>query len=646
MESQSDDRTKSLDLAVSQIERQFGKGSIMKLGDREHIEVPMISTTSLSVDYALGVGGIPRGRMTEIFGPESSGKTTLALHVVAEAQKQGGVAAFIDAEHALDPEYARKLGVDVDNLMVSQPDCGEQALEITEILIRSGAMDVVVIDSVAALVPKAELDGDMGDSFVGLHARLMSQAMRKLTGIVAKSRTSLIFINQLREKIGAMFGNPEVTTGGRALKFYASLRLDIRRIGAIKDGEQTVGNRTKLRVVKNKIAAPFRLAEFDIMYGEGISREGDLLDLGVAHNTVEKSGSWYSYGEIRLGQGRAGFGRRLRDRAGYGVLLAHGRRRGVSWRLIRRTLAWGRLRRGRRLAGGRRFLLPRWLGRLDDRRRIVCGLHQCRLLFKDALQNVIDGLVASLKKCVEVLRDRLIDLFDLIHGLVGRDGHRRVVHAGPGRLVVLKGNQLGLGRCRRLCRLHSHRIGRRQGCLVDLRRLDGGRRLRFLRRCTPLQGRRLCIREPGRGATGSAGFDRFNRIRPGGLDNRRARRRFELRLLRPCHRTELNDLRLGWRRRRHVQRPAHLCDIGDRLILGGRAGHQSLLFAFRLRCPPPGSPGLTQDASSEVEFVRIFGAGTARGRQPVGKIIEFADHLVNEIELVGVLFVNHRRSRR
>jgi recombination protein RecA len=313
MSVENKEKNKAVDLAVSQIERQFGKGSIMKLGDRTKVDVPVIPTSSLSIDYALGVGGIPRGRVVEVYGPESSGKTTLALHVVAEAQKSGGIAAFIDAEHALDPVYAKKLGVDVENLMVSQPDSGEQALEIAEILIRSGALDVVVVDSVAALVPKAELDGEMGDSHVGLQARLMSQALRKLTAIVSKSHTALIFINQIREKIGVMFGNPETTTGGRALKFYASMRLDIRRIGAIKDGDETIGNRTKLKVVKNKVAPPFRLAEFDILYGEGVSREGDLLDLGVAHKIVEKSGSWYSYGDLRLGQGRENARLFLRD---------------------------------------------------------------------------------------------------------------------------------------------------------------------------------------------------------------------------------------------------------------------------------------------------------------------------------------------
>ena len=298
------EKVKALETAVAQIERQFGKGSIMRLGAQEAVNVNIISTGSIGLDAALGVGGIPRGRVTEIYGPESSGKTTLALHVIAQAQKSGGLAAFIDAEHALDPEYCAKLGVDVDNLLVAQPDNGEQALEIAETLIRSGSVDVIVVDSVAALVPRAELEGEMGDASVGLQARLMSRAMRKLTGIVSKSKTSVIFINQIREKIGVMFGNPETTTGGRALKFYASIRLDIRRIGAIKSGEDSVGNRTKVKVVKNKVAAPFRVAEFDLMYGEGISRSGELIDLGLEHRLVTKSGTWLSYGETRLGQGR------------------------------------------------------------------------------------------------------------------------------------------------------------------------------------------------------------------------------------------------------------------------------------------------------------------------------------------------------
>ena len=299
------ERAKAVDLAVGQIEKQFGKGAIMRLGQKGPIQpIDAISTGSISIDFALGVGGVPRGRVVEIFGPESSGKTTLALQVIAEAQKLGGMAAFVDAEHALDAAYAQKLGVDLDNLLVSQPDNGEQALEIVEVLIRSGGVDVVVVDSVAALVPKAEIEGEMGDAQMGLQARLMSQALRKLTGVVSKSKTCLVFINQLREKIGVMFGNPETTTGGRALKFYASVRIDIRRIASIKDGDAVVGGRTRVKVVKNKVAPPFREAEFDIMYGEGISRTGDLLDLAVEKRIVEKSGAWFAYSGERLGQGR------------------------------------------------------------------------------------------------------------------------------------------------------------------------------------------------------------------------------------------------------------------------------------------------------------------------------------------------------
>ncbi len=309
------ERQRAIDAALCQLEKQFGKGSVLKLGSRAVVPVAVIPTGSISIDAALGVGGFPRGRVIEIYGPESSGKTTIALQVIAEAQKAGGAGAFIDAEHALDPKYARNLGVDVDSLLVSQPDCGEQALEITSALAASGALDVLVVDSVAALVPKAELEGEMGDSHMGLHARLMSQALRKLTGTVARTNTCLIFINQVREKIGVMFGNPETTTGGRALKFYASVRAEIRRIAALKDGDTTIGNRTRMKVVKNKVAAPFREAEFDILYGEGVSREGDLMDLGVEHGVVEKSGSWFSFRGQRIAQGREASRRFLREHA-------------------------------------------------------------------------------------------------------------------------------------------------------------------------------------------------------------------------------------------------------------------------------------------------------------------------------------------
>jgi len=308
------ERTKAVELAVGQIEKQFGKGSIMRLGQKGGIgPIEVIPTGAISIDYALGIGGMPRGRVVEIYGPESSGKTTLALQVIAQAQKTGGMAAFVDAEHALDASYAQKLGVDLEGLLVSQPDNGEQALEIVEVLIRSNGVDVVVVDSVAALVPRAEIEGEMGEAQMGLQARLMSQALRKLTGAVSKSKTCLIFINQLREKIGVMFGNPETTTGGRALKFYASVRVDIRRIASIKEGEAVVGGRTRVKVVKNKLAPPFREAEFDVMYGEGISREGDLLDLAVEHKVIEKSGAWFSYSGERLGQGRENVKQFLRD---------------------------------------------------------------------------------------------------------------------------------------------------------------------------------------------------------------------------------------------------------------------------------------------------------------------------------------------
>ncbi|MDI2090887.1 recombinase RecA [Commensalibacter oyaizuii] len=307
------DKNKALDGALAQIERAFGKGSIMKMGEKPAVQVEAISTGSIGLDIGLGIGGVPRGRIVEIYGPESSGKTTMALHIIAEAQKTGGTCAFIDAEHALDPIYARKLGVDIDNLLISQPDAGEQALEIADTLVRSGAVDVLVIDSVAALVPRAELEGDMGDNHVGLHARLMSQALRKLTGSVSRSNACLIFLNQIRQKIGVMFGSPETTTGGNALKFYASVRLDIRRIGQVKDKEEVTGNQTRVKVVKNKMAPPFRQVEFDIMYGEGISKMGELIDLGVKAGIVEKAGSWFSYDSQRIGQGRENVKQFLRD---------------------------------------------------------------------------------------------------------------------------------------------------------------------------------------------------------------------------------------------------------------------------------------------------------------------------------------------
>jgi recombination protein RecA len=328
------DRTKALEAALSQIERSFGKGSIMRLGDNTVLEVEVIPTGSLGLDHALGVCGIPRGRVTEIYGPESSGKTTLALHIIAEAQKCGGEAAFIDAEHALDATYARALGVNIDNLLVSQPDTGEQALDITETLVRSSAVDIIVIDSVAALTPRAEIEGEMGDSHMGLQARLMSQALRKLTAIISKSKTAVVFINQIRMKIGVMFGNPETTTGGNALKFYSTVRLDIRRIATIKDGQEVIGSRTRVRVVKNKVAPPFREAEFDIIYGKGISRAGELLDFAVNNGIIDKSGSWFSYGSERLGQGRENAKQFIAEHDDIGAEILSKVKEALGWKLI------------------------------------------------------------------------------------------------------------------------------------------------------------------------------------------------------------------------------------------------------------------------------------------------------------------------
>ncbi len=339
MADDKNERAKAIEAALAQIDKQFGKGSIMRLGSREKIDVPAIPTGSLSLDAALGVGGFPRGRVIEIYGPESSGKTTLALHVISEAQRRGGMAAFVDAEHALDAVYAGKLGVDTDNLLVSQPDSGEQALEITEVLIRSGAVDVLVVDSVAALVPRAELEGEMGDAQMGMQARLMSQALRKLTSVVAKSKTCLVFINQLREKIGVMFGNPETTTGGRALKFYSSIRLDIRRIASLKEGDEVIGSRAKVKVVKNKVAAPFREAEFDILYGEGISKEGDLLDLGVELKVIEKSGAWYAFDGERMGQGRENARQFLKDNADVRTEVDSRLRKGMGLPVVEKEAA-------------------------------------------------------------------------------------------------------------------------------------------------------------------------------------------------------------------------------------------------------------------------------------------------------------------